>query len=242
MDLKCSMENCTNFDMATKKVKCRAFCNRTLHGACIGATRSWYHPSLDEYFICTDCQQIEFLLRSMYDRLISKITELTGENNDLISMQRSTLDVNNRNFNEMAKCFDNLANKLSEEILTDIKEICSRNFLQISTNVNSALENHISSLPSTVPQSKHDENNELVLAIKNIKNMCCDLVTSHSTLLTRVDSLTRPDEINFPEFKSLTCDIQQLKCTLDDLKSDVADLKRDLADLTPENISQQHVN
>ena len=110
------MVGCTAYDNSVKMVSCRGFCQRKLHGFCIRAPRNWYHPSLDEFFICSDCQNLQSYIKNMEDGFKQKISSLNDEKDCMISKLKSSLKINEENFLDMAKSFDNLNSKLSDTI------------------------------------------------------------------------------------------------------------------------------
>lgn len=92
---------------------CKAFCNRKLHGVCMNAPRDWYHQYMEDHFICTDCQNVEKLFKSIYDNIIGHIEHLNLDKDNIISKQHTQSKANEESFKEMARCFDNLTRGVS---------------------------------------------------------------------------------------------------------------------------------
>lgn len=188
MEDKCSMEHCIAFDKTSKMVRCRAFCNRRLHGHCIGASRDWYHPSLDSNFICDDCQNTESLLRTLYDNIANKITNLNLDKECLIKKQQSILNTNADNFNVMAKTFDNLASTVSD--ISDAhqakdqkqdKYLCET----ITTTITNLFEGQVFK--------------NLLQLVTGLDNKCDSLAASNDELHSRINALHVCSSKNFEQ-------------------------------------------
>lgn len=196
MNYKCDMLSCTNFDKSSKMVQCRGFCHRNLHGLCLGSSRisrDWYHPSLDEFFICNECQLTESSMHSMYDNINRRITELNSEKDGIITKLQAAISINNANFNDMAKSFEALIVSNSQKEDNRSPSLESRfveHFELLTNSIDSSFlflkESLLSSMKSGFDDICSDIINPNIL---DMRGRYTDLVRNQHDLSARIDEL-----------------------------------------------------
>lgn len=181
------------------------------------APRDWYHPYLEDHFICSDCQSVEKLLKRMYDNIVGHIEILNGDKDNLILKHHSQTKANNESFKEMARSFDNLTCALSKNIPD------ASNSEKINKSIKSlheVIDTLFQSSSKNIVASPRQSDPLLKTLFHRINDISDELFATRSTLAVIVNAIQTPTS-SHDELTETTINLTSLHAELSETITDL---------------------